>query len=114
MPKLKERTASDYERLFTQHIKPALGCTSVSKINHDDANRFPRVDGQGRGGERIYAVATLRALLNFAEKLELRTKGSNPASGVKMFKEYARERFLSEAEIAKAAEAIEQAERGMV
>ena len=58
-----------------------------------------------------YTIATVRALLNFAIKHGLRPAASNPARGIKMYREKASERFLSETEIGAAAEAIEQAER---
>jgi integrase len=58
-----------------------------------------------------YTVSTLHALINFGIDLGLRPPASNPARRIKMYRERPRERFLSETEIAKAAEAIEQAER---
>jgi integrase len=56
-----------------------------------------------------YAVATLRVLLNFAVRHGLRA--SNPARGIKLYRQGQRERFLSEAEIASAAEGIARAEQ---
>jgi integrase len=108
-PKLKPRTVFDYERLLAQHILPALGQLSVARIDRDDAVRLHV--GMARIPRRAnYTASTCRALLNFAIDLGLRPPGSNPFRRIKMYRERARERFLSEAEIAKAAEAIEQAE----
>jgi integrase len=50
-------------------------------------------------------------LLNFAERIDVRPKHSNPVKGVEFFREGKRERFLTEAEIGAAADAIESAER---
>jgi integrase len=108
--KLKPRTQEDYQRLFAQHINPALGHLPVVEegIGHDDANRLHTA--MARTPRRAnYTLATLRALMNYAVKRKLRT--TNPATGIKMYRERTVERFLSEAEIAKAAEGIAAAER---
>jgi integrase len=109
-PKLKPRTVSDYERLLAQHILPALGHSSVARIERDDVVRMhvamARIPRRAN-----YTVSTVRALINFGIDLGLRPAGSNPARRIKMYRERARERFLTEAEMAKAADAIEQAER---
>jgi integrase len=109
-PKLKPRTVFDYERLIEQHIKPALGHLTVAHVEHDDINRF-HVAMQRTPRQANYAVATVRALLNFAAKLKLRPAASNPARGIKMYFEREVERFLTEEEIGRAADGIEQAER---
>jgi integrase len=109
-PKLKPRTVFDYERLVAHHIKPALGHLSVARIERDDVVRL-HVDMARIPRRANYTVATVRALLNFAIDLGLRPPASNPARRIKMYRQGVRERFLSEDEIGKAADAIEQAER---
>jgi integrase len=109
-PKLKPRTVFDYERLLAQHIKPALGHLAVGHVSHDDVNRL-HVAMAKTPRRANYVVSTVRALLNFGIKLELRPPASNPARGIRMYRERAVERFLSEAEISKAAEGIAAAER---
>jgi integrase len=110
-PKLKPRTAFDYERLLAKHILPALGHLTVADVSHENIERL-HVD-MGKTPRRAnYTIATVRAILNFAIKHGLRPAASNPARGIKMYREKARERFLSETEISAAADAIEQAERG--
>ena len=109
-PKLKPRTAFDYERLLAKHILPALGHLTVADISHGNVERL-HVD-MGKTPRRAnYTIATVRALLNFAIKHGLRPVASNPARGIKMYREKARERFLSDTEISAAADAIDQAER---
>jgi integrase len=108
-PKLKPRTAFDYGQLLAKHILPALGHLTVGDIDHKDIERL-HVD-MGKTPRRAnYVVATVRGLLNFAIKHGLRPAASNPARGIKFYREHARERFLSEAEIGAAADAIERAE----
>src|SRR5262245_50270160 len=109
-PKLKPHTIRDYQQLLGQHILPALGQLSVAHISRDDVVRL-HVAMESIPRRANYAIATIRALLNFAIDLGLRPPGSNPARGIKNYREYKRERFLSEAEIAKAAEAITNAEQ---
>jgi integrase len=109
-PKLKPRTAFDYERLLAKHILPALGHLTVAHITHEHVERL-HVDMARTPRRANYTIATVRALLNFGIKHGLRPAASNPARGIKMYREKARERFLSEAEIGTAAEAIEKAER---
>jgi integrase len=109
-PKLKPRTAFDYERLLSKHILPALGHLTVAHISHEDVERL-HVHMARTPRRANYTIATVRALLNFGIKHGLRPAASNPARGIKMYREKARERFLSEAEIGAAAEAIEKAEQ---
>ena len=112
--KLKPRTAADYEKLVEQRIKPALGTLIVGSVSREDIMglhasmaKIPR--------RANYTIATIRALMSWAEDLGLRPSGSNPAKRIKLYRERVRERFLSEAEIAKAAEAVTEAEqRGIV
>src|SRR5262245_18669969 len=109
-PKLKPHTIRDYQQLLGQHILPALGQLSVAHISRDDVVRL-HVAMENIPRRANYAIATIRALLNFAIDLGLRPPGNNPARGIKNYREYKRERFLSEAEIAKAADAITNAEQ---
>jgi integrase len=109
-PKLKPQTASDYQKLLAKCILPTLGHLAVADISYRDVERL-HVD-MGKTPRRAnYSVAVVRSLLNFAIKHDLRPPASNPARGIKLYRERAHERFLSEAEISAAADAIEQAER---
>jgi integrase len=107
LPKLKPRTAFDYRQLLAKHILPVLGNLMVVEADRDHIERL-HLDMRSTPRRANYTIATVRALLNYAIKRGLRA--SNPASGIKLYRERARERFLSEAEIAAAAEAIAQAE----
>jgi integrase len=108
--KLRPRTVGNYKRLLTQFIKPVLGHLTVAHIEHDDVNKF-HVAMRRTPRQANHAVATLRTLLNFAGRLGLRPPASNPARGVKMYRERVIERFLSDTEIGKAADGIDQAEQ---
>ena len=108
--KRKPRTVADYEKIFEQHINPALGHLPVQAISWADVNTFH--GSMARTPRRAnYVVSTLRACLTYAEKIGLRQTLTNPCRGIEFFREKARERFLSEVEIAQAGEAIETVER---
>jgi integrase len=109
-PKLKPKTRDDYERLLTQRILPAFGHLPVARVSRDDVVRL-HIAMKATPRRANYTISALRAIFNFAIDLELRPPGSNPARKIKMYRERAHERFLTEAEIAKAADAIEHAER---
>jgi integrase len=108
-PKLKPRTAADYETLVEQKIGPKLGHLIVSRVGKDDVVTF-HVGMAATPRRANYAVSTFRALMSFAEDCGLRPPASNPCRKIKMFREELRERFLSEDEIRRAAEAITKAE----
>lgn len=108
-PKRKPRTREDYRRIIDQKIGPSLGHLVVSQIGRDDVIRWHA--GMAKTPRRAnYSLATLKALLNFAEDVGLRPPHTNPARRIEMFREGVRERFLSEAEIARAADGIARAE----
>ena len=109
-PKLKPRTVEDYERLLAQHILPALGHLSVARVERQDVERLHVA--MARTPRRAnYTISTTHVLFNHAIDLGLRPPGSNPARRIKRYRERKVERFLNETEIAKAADAIERAER---
>src|SRR5262245_19891874 len=109
-PKLKPHTIRDYQQLLRQHILPALGQLSVAHISRDDVVRL-HVAMETIPRRANYAIAIMGALLNCGIALGLRQPGRNPARGIKTYREHKRERFLSEAEIHKAADATTNAEQ---
>jgi integrase len=105
--KLKPRTASDYRQLLARHILPALGNLTVAEIDRERIERL-HLDMKKAPRRANYTAATVRALLSFAVRHGLRA--NNPALGIKPYRENKRERFLTEAEIGAAADAITSAE----
>jgi integrase len=109
-PKLKPATVRDYEKLAAKHIKPALGHLPVKQVSRDDVVQLHLV--MKRTPRRAnYVVSITRTAFNFAEDLGLRPRGSNPAARIKRYRERKIERFLTEAEYARAAEGIAAAAR---
>jgi integrase len=109
-PKLKPRTVLDYTQIFEQKIKPRLGHVAVAAVSRDEVTRF-HLEMRKTPRRANYVLATLRALLTYAEDIGLRPVLSNPCRKLKMYREHNRERFLDEAEIGAAADAIARAER---
>jgi integrase len=109
-PKRKPRTRADYERLLEQKILPTLGHLIVERVSKEDVLKL-HVAMQSTPRRANYTVSTFRAMMTYAEDCGLRPPLSNPARRIEMYRERARERFLSEDEIGKAAEAIATAER---
>jgi integrase len=108
--KRKPRTIEDYEFLFAKRINPVVGSITVAALSWEDVNGLHA--SMAKTPRRAnYTIATLKALMNFAEKLKLRPFRTNPCNGIELFPEKNRERFLDETEMAKAAEAIASAER---
>lgn len=109
VPKRKPRTASDYQRLLDQRIGPTFGHMVVSEVQRSDviAWHAGMADIPRRAN---YSLAVFKALMGFAEDVGLRAPHTNPCRRIEMYREGRRERFMSEAEIAKAADAIARAE----
>jgi integrase len=107
--KLKPRTIADYEGIVEDRIKPRLGALPVKSISKSDVISF-HASMANTPRRANYVISTFRALMTFAEDVGLRPPHTNPAKRLKMFREGSRERFLSEEEIGKAADAIAQAE----
>jgi integrase len=107
-PKLKPRTAFDYQRLLVKHILPRVGHLTVVGISRNDATRL-HVAMAKTPRQANYTLRLLQALMMFACR-ELKLRPDNPASRMKLYREGKRERFLNEAKFAKAAATIEAAE----
>ena len=124
----KASTAAADRARIERHIKPLLGRKKLSLINRADISRFltdvaagktavdERTRKRGRaivtGGKAAAnrALATLSAVMAFAVDRGLRV--DNPVRGTRKFKEGKKERFLSNAEIARLGEALKAAEAG--
>ena len=110
MPKRKPRTASDYQRLIDQRIGPEFGHLAVGAVEREHVIRW-HAQMANTPRRANYAVQVFKILMNFAEDVGLRVPHTNPCRRIEFYREKKRERFLSEAEIGKAAEAIATAER---
>ena len=106
----KPRTIADYETLLAKHILPTLGHLPVAAVTRDDVVGLHTAMAHTRR-QANYVLSTVRTLFNIAIDAGLRPAGSNPVRRIRWYRERKIERFLTEAEIARAAEGIAAAEQ---
>ena len=133
-----EDYAEDHKRASTvktdrinikNHIKPILGRMNVAEVVRADVDHFKRAvkDGKtardvkrgprgrsivrGGAGAANRCLALLSHMFHLAERWGWRPEGSNPCRHVDKYREQRRERFLSEAELARLGDSLTEAER---
>jgi integrase len=107
-----------------RHVKPLLGQKVAASLTHDDVVKFQRDVANGKSkadiktrkrgraivdggpGTAARSLAVLGAMLEWAARPHRKLIPANPAKGAKLFRGGKRERFLSEAELAKLADAL--------
>jgi integrase len=104
-PKRKGSTAREYQRLFDTVVLPVIGKRRVADVGraeiaqlHHDRRQTPVNANQ--------ALARLRTLFDFAERVGLRPEGSNPCRRIEKYPQRHRERFLSAEELGRLGEAL--------
>jgi integrase len=98
--KRKPATLDEYRRRVSNHLAPALGLLFVDRISTADVMQFhAKLAAQRCAANR--AVATLSAMLTYAERLGLRPPASNPCRGVERYVEHKRKRPLADDELAR-------------
>jgi integrase len=102
--KTKAKTAVEYRRLIKTIIKE-LGKRRVRDITRAD---IARLHHEHRAAPYVAnrLLAVLSKMFTLAEEWGERPDGSNPCRHVRKYKEHKRERFLSEAELARLGEAL--------
>lgn len=106
--KRKPRTATEYARIFKKDLIPALGAAVVDGISVLDAatlhHKLRKTPHQANR-----SVQVLGAFLTWCATRGFRPRGLNPCQDVVLFKEVARERFLSVDELARLGDAMRTA-----
>jgi integrase len=106
----KARSVAEDRRIIAKYVLSALGKRRVADIEHSEASRLHNaLRATPVMANRV--VALLSTAFNLAERWGLRPVGTNPIRGVDRFPERARERFLSEAELARLGEVLSEVER---
>lgn len=108
-PKLKSRTADEYERMIARYLKPALGKLLVRDLAFADVERFHHTM-RATPGQANRMVAVLSKMMTFAIRGGRRPDRQNPCKGIERYKERKKQRFLSEAELARLGVAVREAE----
>jgi integrase len=109
-PKLKARTASEYQRTAKLHILPRLGRRPIGELKRQDIARLHH-ELADKPYQANRTLALLSKFFGWAEKHGLRPDNSNPCRHVEKYREGRRERFLSQAELARLGDALRQAEQ---
>jgi integrase len=107
--KLKASTAGEYERLAELYIVPRIGRRPVGEIERRDIAKLHH-EMSCTPYQANRTLALLSKFFNWAEKHGLRPDGSNPCRHVDKYREGRRERFLSQAELARLGDALREAE----
>ena len=109
-PKLKARTAQEYQRSAKLHILPRLGRRSIGEVSRADVARL-HYELRNKPYQANRTLALLSKFFRWAEAHGLRPDGSNPCRHVQKYREARRERFLSEAELARLGDALREADK---
>ena len=107
--KLKGSTAGEYRRLARLYVLPALRYRTIKDVKRADISRLHH-SLKDKPYQANRSVALLSKFFNWTEKHGFRPDGSNPCRHVEKYKEAKRERFLSEAELARLGEALREVE----
>jgi site-specific recombinase XerD len=108
--KLKAGTLRNYKSYVSKYIEPALGTAKLDKVQPDEIARLHRRIGKERPTVANRVIECLGSIYRYAAMCGFVPKGHNPAAGISAFRETARERFLSAAEMAKLGETLALAE----
>ncbi|MBI4183471.1 MAG: integrase arm-type DNA-binding domain-containing protein [Proteobacteria bacterium] len=108
-PQKKPRSIAEDERNLEAHVKPALGARRLNEIEAADVARLHAALGD-RPVLANRVLALLSTMFSLAEQWGLRREGSNPCRRVHKYREAKRERFLSDAELARLGEVLKAAE----
>ncbi|MFN0264209.1 tyrosine-type recombinase/integrase [Tepidamorphus sp. 3E244] len=97
-PKRATRTAAEYRRLIDQDIRVVLGTKTVNTVTHADVARLHTAMSKTPYAANR-AIAVLSKFFNWCEVRGLRNEHSNPCRHIEKYREQARNRFLSSAEL---------------
>ncbi len=126
----KRASTAQTDRMnIRNHVLPLMGKLYVADVTRADVDGFKRAVKDGktahnvklglhgrsivRGGAGIAnrSLALLSHMFNMSERWGWRSEGTNPCRHVDKYRESRRERFLSEAELARLGDVLAKAER---
>ena len=107
--KLKASTAREYERTAKLYIVPRLGRRPIGEVTRQDIAKLHH-ELASTPYQANRTLALLSKFFNWSERRGLRPDGSNPCRHVEKYREGRRERFLSQAELARLGDALREAE----
>jgi len=108
-PKKRPSSVKTDEGMLRSHILPRLGKKKVQDVDRTDVSALHHAMVETKT-QANRVLALLSKMFNLAERWGYRPDGSNPTRHVDRYKEYAKERFLSPAELSRLGEALRKAE----
>lgn len=104
-----KKTGSDDQRRINQHLLPAWKNRKIKSITREDVALLHRTIGAHAPYEANRTLALISVMFSKADIWGMVEAGhQNPAKGIAKYKEVARDRFLSEEELPRLMEAIDQ------
>lgn len=107
---LRPGTIKNYRSLLKRHVEPAIGTRQFDVIARDEIKRLHTKVGRGSPTTANRCLEFVASMFKAAADAGHVPEGTNPARGLKAFKETKRERFLTGEELAKLGEALRVAE----
>ncbi len=102
----KKKTGAEDRRNLEKDILPVLGRHLVEAVTCRDIDKLHAAIGERAPIQANRIIAAVSTMFGLAERWGMRDEGTNPCRHVKRFRENRRERFLSEAELARLGSAI--------
>jgi integrase len=107
--KKKSGTARGYGNALQLHILPKLGTKRLTKITHADVESL-HASMSDRRPQANRTLAVLSAVWSWAARHKHVDAASNPTKGIEKYRESARDRYLTNAELLRLGEALTAAE----
>jgi integrase len=107
--KLKPKSAEEYCRNIRLYIVPAFGDRLISSVQRSDVLRLHH-ELRDKPYQANRVLAILSKFFNWAEKQGYCASNSNPCRHVEKYREEKRERFLTEDEMKRLGDALNEAE----
>ena len=108
-PKRKRRTEGLYRDYLERLVLPRIGTMLASEVSHSDIARLHH-EWRSTPYQANRIIAVLSKMFSFAEQRGLVPDGTNPCRRIEKYREQARDRFLTQAEIVRLGQALIQAE----
>jgi len=106
-PRLKASTGREYRHALKRYILPALRNLKVTSVTRADVARL-HASMADKPYQANRTLEVLSKMFNLAEEWGYRPEGTNPRKGVRKYPEKKRERYLSEAELRRIGEVLDE------
>jgi integrase len=107
---LRPRTLVNYELYFRRYAVPQLGASKITAITVTELARLHRSIGREKPITANRVLRAVSSVFAYAEENGYVQRGQRPTSGIKLYSEENRERFLSTLELERLGAALRLAE----